>query len=1240
MAAFPYIPIFLAEQAINAAEHADVIMFEKILAALDETDSTKAPTAVRVLGYVVVAACAHVVKKQSVRMRNWRKDEQSRIANTIERVILQKPLQHAALHNEHMYRYSNFHPLEVTQAVFDVLGHVSDAVRAATSVIMVAHSMGGDRAIAGWAVLGTIVLCLATRVARVAVDWATSRRIVLQSYDHIEEICASITSIKLYAWESKYIQWANTYYNDDDDDAVYSRLVRVVRKLSKVVFEVFNSTMSHLITLVAVKSFFTLQPQKLPMSNAELLKTRSQLHLLVEQVLGLFKSAIHWQNVRESNRIVEFCLNPQTNHTVSAKENSTAEFAVELDDCNLTWGGDAPILHNVSLRIAHGQMVVVTGPVGQGKSSLLCAIAREMEISRGTGYSSGRVVHVPQRGFIMSGRTIRDNITFGSKYNQERYKKVTDACALGLDFALLVDGDLTIVGDRGATVSGGQHARIVLARSLYTDADTFLLDDTLAAVDPMVARYLLDRVLLGSDALLLNKTRILVTSTETVLPFADLVVRVADGQIKTTVTQSPKSFKPHSPHDAHPSPHLRPSSFATKPEPEVGSTSSKQQNIQKADVTAPTSKSNNFLYYFRICGWTVIILAVALAIIDGFAWSYVQRKMRDILTESRNQTQCKSAQREAMIRYLQIDYAATATRMSLIHLETLLATYVTKRHCAPYINAEFIRGIVHSPLSFFSSTPEPMIATAFYNSTAIIRGTLPYLLKLELINVVALLAALHRVWITIPLVALFIIPAVIYSNAWLDRVFLPVQQTIKEAGIIICTRMVQAWQTVVNGAHAIRGLGRAEHFMEQLMKDSDVSVKHSHITMSTSALCDTMRCIMREAIKAMVIMAFFAFRHTHGLEATLGSAHAVDFINSSSSLIYAVEMVAKIKQRLVDYSSYIRSYRRFADLPSERDSSKKKTGALSPVPEKWPDQGAIRFAGYSMRYNEQAQRALDNITLDIQPGEKIGVVGRTGAGKSSLAKALFRLVEGEAGSIQIDGIDISAIELSELRSRLAIIPQDPALFYGSVRDNLDPLHQHTVEDIWAAIIKAQLVDLINRKEVTELGKVVVQEGQHLETPSSALSLSSVGHEREHRQRSVAGPYKCWRRIRVDSRSAVLRSGLGKWIEFEGRNFSIGQRQLVSLCRALLRSRKILVLDEATANVDPHTDRIMHAAIGNEFKDSTVITIAHRLDTVLGSSDRIVVMDGGRVVQVGKPQALLAQMDGPFAQLVHEFSANI
>ncbi|KAJ2400130.1 Multidrug resistance-associated protein 5 [Coemansia sp. RSA 2559] len=416
--------------------------------------------------------------------------------------------------------------------------------------------------------------------------------------------------------------------------------------------------------------------------------------------------------------------------------------------------------------------------------------------------------------------------------------------------------------------------------------------------------------------------------------------------------------------------------------------------------------------------------------------------------------------------------------------------------------------------------------------------------------------------------------------------------------------------------------------------------------MSTLSFHDTLRCMVREAAKAAIVAVFIVVGQT-GAGAGAGgrgSAHAVDLVNSCASLIYTLELVVKVKQRMVDYSCQIRGYRRFAQLPSE--SAIQKEREPSSVPAQWPDRGAIRFADYSMRYGAQMPRALDGVTLDIQPGEKIGIVGRTGAGKSSLAKALFRLVESESGSIQIDGIDISTVELHALRSRLAIIPQEPALFYGSVRDNLDPLQQHTIEDIWAAIIRAQLVDLINRKEVTELGKAVAaQELQKEKGPdsntiqgvsTSHLSLSSIGLEREQRQQAVAGAHKCWRRIRVDARSPVLRSGLGKWIEFEGRNFSIGQRQLVSLCRALLRSRKILVLDEATANVDPHTDRVMHAAIRSEFKDSTVITIAHRLDTVLASSDRIVVMDGGKIVQVGAPDALLAQTDKPFARLVREF----
>ncbi|KAJ2869220.1 hypothetical protein GGI22_000393, partial [Coemansia erecta] len=831
MAVIPYIPIFLVEQAIGVAAHADAILLGKILAALDEAGTSKRQSAARVLCYVGLAACVHVVQKQAVRMRNWRKDEHARIANAIERAILEQPLHLAALHSEHMYQYSGYHPLELTQAVFEALGHVSGIAKAATSVVMVARAMHGDRATAAWAALGTVVVHLAIRVGRLAVDWATSRQVVLQPYDPVEEICASITSIKLHAWESKYVQWAHTYCDDEDDAAVYSFAARVVRKLSTMLFNVAAFTTPHLVTLVAVKSFLASQPQK-PMTNAALLQMRQQLHLLADQVVTLFGSAIKWQNIRDSNRIVEFCLRPRSKPTVSAQDQGTAELAVDLRGCDLTWGGDAPILRDVSLQIAHGQVVAVTGPVGQGKSSLLSAIARDMEVAHGAGYSAGRVVLVSQRGFIVSGQTVRDNIVFGSKFDQQRYAAVVAACALDADFARLENGDMTEVGDRGATVSGGQRARIVLARALYTDADTYLLDDTLAAVDPAIARHLLDCVVLGPHALLRHKTRVLVTNTQMVLPYADLVVNVANGRIETSC-QSPVPFVPRPVQAAE-------DRQQTRQQPPALLPSTIKQEAGRTTTESEQPKTNDFVYYFSVCGWSVVVFAVVLAITDGFVWDKAQRLMRDILSESRNQTLLgnSSAQGDSVIRYLQLDYAATALRMALMRLETLLETYVSRRYCAPHINAGFFRGIVHSPLAFFSSTPEPMIATAFYSSTALMRDTLPYMLKMELLNVVSLAAALRRVWLAVP-AAVLVLPAVVWCNAWLDGACLPVHRAISDANIPLSAQALHARKAVVEGAPAIRGLGRARFFVDRLMQGADASTQYGHILMSTLSFHDT-----------------------------------------------------------------------------------------------------------------------------------------------------------------------------------------------------------------------------------------------------------------------------------------------------------------------------------------------------------------------------------------------------------------
>ncbi|KAJ2811322.1 ATP-binding cassette glutathione S-conjugate transporter ycf1 [Coemansia furcata] len=273
----------------------------------------------------------------------------------------------------------------------------------------------------------------------------------------------------------------------------------------------------------------------------------------------------------------------------------------------------------------------------------------------------------------------------------------------------------------------------------------------------------------------------------------------------------------------------------------------------------------------------------------------------------------------------------------------------------------------------------------------------------------------------------------------------------------------------------------------------------------------------------------------------------------------------------------------------------------------WPETGDIEFRQYKLRYRPDLDPALNDLSFVVRSKEKIGIVGRTGAGKSSLTYALMRLVEADSGCIIIDGIDISTIGLHDLRSRISIIPQDPSLFEGTIRDNLDPAHQYTDDEVWAAINACQIADLLD----------------------APAKLCNVGIKNAGKSDKASKPRKPhW----------TEGAGLDKWVESKGSNFSVGQQQLVSLCRALLWRRKILVLDEATANVDTKTDQIMQSVIRQEFKDCTVLTIAHRLNTIL-DSDRVLVMDQGRVAEFGTPGNLLARDGGHFKRLVESMNLS-
>ncbi|KAJ1858822.1 hypothetical protein LPJ73_001864 [Coemansia sp. RSA 2703] len=322
---------------------------------------------------------------------------------------------------------------------------------------------------------------------------------------------------------------------------------------------------------------------------------------------------------------------------------------------------------------------------------------------------------------------------------------------------------------------------------------------------------------------------------------------------------------------------------------------------------------------------------------------------------------------------------------------------------------------------------------------------------------------------------------------------------------------------------------------------------------------------------------------------TVGSL-LIDVRNCTQNLENAFEMLSKNSEKLSRLYIYIEALPHEQSSPCNNDTFQNK----------WLTNGAITFSNYSMRYRPELDTVLKNLCFSIQKGEKVGIVGRTGAGKSSITYALMRMVEADSGSIAIDGVDISSVGLYDLRSQIAIIPQDPILFEGTIRDNLDPEYKYSDEEIWAALESVHMDELLRTPS-----------GVYVDNPKDKYL--------------TAGPW-------------IEGVGLQKWVLPSGKNFSVGQRQLISLCRALLWRRKIVILDEATANVDSNTDKIMQAVIRNKFSDCTVLTIAHRLNTVM-DSDRILVMDRGQIAEFDSPKNLLSNKNSHFSQLVESMIAS-
>uniref|UniRef100_A0A669C3K4 Multidrug resistance-associated protein 4 n=1 Tax=Oreochromis niloticus TaxID=8128 RepID=A0A669C3K4_ORENI len=828
---------------------------------------------------------------------------------------------------------------------------------------------------------------------------------------------------------------------------------------------------------------------------------------------------------------------------------------VKIQDLICYWNKtlESPTLQNVSFAVRSEQLLAVIGPVGAGKSSLLSAILGELSQESGVIKVKGELTYTSQQPWILPG-TIRSNILFGKELNLKKYDRVLRACALKRDMDLLPGGDLAIVGDRGANLSGGQKARVSLARAVYQDADIYLLDDPLSAVDAEVGRHLFEECICG---LLRKKPRILVTHQLQYLKAADQIVVLKEGQMVARGTYSElqgsgldftsllKEDKDQDEQRQNTTP-LSGTKKLTFPS---------YRSLQPALKLQPTKEESRFegnvglhmyVKYFmagaNFLVLLVLILLNALAHVSLlFTFYHYCKNTKDFFV---------------FLSGLTATSVVFGFVRSLVFFNVLVSSAQT-------LHNNMFNAILRTPIHFFDINPIGRILNRFSKDIGYLDSLLPWTFVdfiqvfLQVIGVIAV-AAVIIPWILIPVVPLLVV------FLFLRCYFLQTSRDIKRLESTTRSPVFSHLSSSLQGLSTIRAFKVQQRFQQTFDEYQDLHSEAWFLFLTTSRWF----AVRLDGICSVfvTITAFGCLYLRDGLEPGAVGLALSYAVTLTGMFQWGVRQSAEIENMMTSVERVVE----YAELESEAPWETDKQPSSD-----WPKAGCITFDRVNFSYSASEPLVLKNLSLVFKSREKVGIVGRTGAGKSSLISALFRLAEPE-GRITIDGFLTSEIGLHTLRQKMSIIPQDPVLFTGTMRKNLDPFKQHTDEDLWNALQEVQMKAMVD------------------ELPSK---LETVLTE-------------------------------------SGSNFSVGQRQLVCLARAILRKTRILIIDEATANVDPRTDGLIQQTIRDKFQECTVLTIAHRLNTII-DCDRILVLDAGRIQEYDEPYVLLQNQDGLFYQMVQQ-----
>uniref|UniRef100_A0A4W5M182 ABC-type glutathione-S-conjugate transporter n=1 Tax=Hucho hucho TaxID=62062 RepID=A0A4W5M182_9TELE len=866
----------------------------------------------------------------------------------------------------------------------------------------------------------------------------------------MNEILNGIKILKFYAWEKAFLEQVLGYREKELKALKKSQILYSISIAS------FNSSTFLVCIAFAMFGVYVLIDDKNVLDAQKVFVSMALINILKTPLSQLpFAMSTTMQAIVSLKRLGKYLCSEELKDDNVAK--APFNTGVLIDNGTFSWTKEGPpCLKRINVRVPQGSLVAVVGHVGSGKSSLLSAMLGETEKRSG----SGSVAYVPQQAWIQNA-TVQDNVMFGREKQKTWYQRVLDACALLPDLEILHAGDSTEIGEKGLNLSGGQKQRVSLARAVYRKADVYLLDDPLSAVDAHVGQHIFDKVI-GPKGVLRDKTRVLVTHGMSFLPQADLILVLVDGEI----TESGSYQELLSRHGAF-------ADFIHT----FASNDRKESVTETAAQRGMTSLLEMYMEYFKTIGMAFIIPIVFLYAFQqgaSLAYNYWLSLWAD--EPIVNGTQVDTDMKLAV-------YGALGFAQGIAIFGTTVAISVGGIIASRHLHMDLLKNVLHSPMSFFETTPSGNLLNRFAKEIDAIDCMIPDGLKMMLGYLFKLMEVCIIVMLATPFAAVVILPlAILY--AFVQSFYVATSCQLRRLESVSRSPIYTHFNETVQGASVIRAFGEQHRFIAPKLSPQLIGLSSPDI--------HRWLAVNLEFVGNGVVLA-----------AAILSVMGKDTLSPG------------IVGLAVSHSLQVRYY-----------------------------------TLYRSHY-------------------------RTGAGKSSLALGIFRILEAAKGEIYIDGVNIAEIGLHDLRSRITIIPQDPVLFSGSLRMNLDPFDTYTDEEIWSSLELAHLKNFVSN------------------LPDKLNYECSEG----------------------------------------GENLSLGQRQLVCLARALLRKTKILVLDEATAAVDLETDTLIQSTIRQQFEDCTVLTIAHRLNTIMDYT-RVIVMDKGHISEMDSPTNLISNR-GQFYRMCRE-----